>query len=73
MMVTAKVTPNVTKPDCQASAGEVALVGVLLESEGQPAGVAMLVVVNDLDGGPSDPVPLEASVSQEILKTVSAG
>lgn len=73
MMVTAKVTPNVTKPGCQASSGEVALVGVLLESEGQPAGVAMLVVVNDLDGGPSDPTPLEASVSQEILKTVSAG
>lgn len=73
MTVTAKVTQTVTNPDCQAGTGEVALVGVLLESEGQPAGVAMLVVVNDLDGGPSDPAPLESSVSQEILKTVSAG
>lgn len=73
MTLTAKVTPNVAKPDCQASSGEVALVGVLLESDGQPDGVAMLVVVNDLEGGPSDPKPLEASVTQEILKTVSAG
>lgn len=73
MMLTAKVTPTVTKPDCQAKSGEVGLVGVLLESEGQPNGVAMLVVVNDLEGGPADPTPLEASVTQEILKTVSAG
>ena len=73
MTVTAKVTPNVTEPDCQATTGEVALIGVLLESEGQPNGVAMLVVVNDLEGGPDDPAPIEASVTQEILKTVSAG
>jgi hypothetical protein len=73
MTVTAKVTPNVTKPGCQATSGEIALIGVLLESEGQPNGVAMLVVVNDLAGGPSDPTPLDASVSQEILKTVSVG
>jgi hypothetical protein len=73
MTVTATVTPNVTKPECQATSGEIALVGVLLESEGQPNGVAMLVVVNDLEGGPADPEPLDTSVSQEILKTVSAG
>ncbi|MGB3441622.1 MAG: hypothetical protein WBA97_22980 [Actinophytocola sp.] len=73
MTVTAKVTQTVTKPECQASSGEIALVGVLLESDGQPSGVAMLVVVNDLEGGPADPKPLDASVSQEILKTVSAG
>lgn len=73
MTLTAKVTPTVTKPECQANAGEVGIVGVLLESEGQPNGVAMLVVVNDLEGGPSDPAPLDASVTQEILKTVSAG
>ncbi|MFC4854552.1 hypothetical protein [Actinophytocola glycyrrhizae] len=73
MTLTAKVTPEVTKPDCQATSGEVALVGVLLESDGQPNGVAMLVVVNDLAGGPAEPAPLGADVTQEILKTVRAG
>jgi hypothetical protein len=73
MTVTAKVTQQVSKPNCQATEGEVVLVGVLLETEGQPKGVAMLVVVNDLTGGPSDPKPLDASVSQEILGTVKAG
>lgn len=72
MMLTAKVTPTVTKTACQATTGEVGLVGVLLETDGEPSGVAMLVVVNDLDGGPADPAPLEASVTQEVLKTVSA-
>lgn len=73
MALTAKVTQTVTDPKCQAKTGEVALVGVLLESDGQPNGVAMLVVVNDLDGGPEDPAALDTSVAQEILKTVSAG
>jgi hypothetical protein len=73
MMLTAKVTPTVTKPACQATKGEVALVGILLETDGKPTGVAMLVVVNDLDGGPETPKPLEASVSQDILKTVKVG
>lgn len=73
MTVTAKVKQQVSKPNCQATEGEVALVGVLLETEGQPKGVAMLVVVNDLTGGPSDPKPLDPSVSQEILGTVKAG
>lgn len=73
MTVTAKVKQQVTKPNCQATEGEVALVGVLLETDGQPKGVAMLVVVNDLTGGPSDPKPLDPSVTQEILGTVKAG
>lgn len=73
MMLTAKVTQQVTKPACQAKTGEIGLVGVLLESDGEPAGVAMLVVVNDLDGGPDEPPALDPSVTQEILKTVGTG
>jgi hypothetical protein len=72
MTVTAKVTPKVTIPNCQASEAEVALVGVLLETDGKPTGVAMLVVVNDLKGNPVDPKPLDPSVTQEILGTVKA-
>ena len=71
--LTAKITPTVTKPACQATSGEIAIVGVLLETEGQPKGVAMLVVVNDLAGGPAEPKPIAASVSQDILATVKAG
>jgi hypothetical protein len=70
MTVTATVKQNVTKPNCQATEGEVAMVGVLLEQDGKPKGVAMLVVVNDTTGGPSDPKPLDPSVSQDILGTV---
>lgn len=70
MTLTAKVKQNVTKPNCQAGEGEVAMVGVLLEQDGKPKGVAMLVVVNDTTGGPSDPKPLDPSVSQDILSTV---
>lgn len=73
MTLTAKVTPTVTKPACEATEGEVALVGVLLETEGKPKGVAMLVVVNDLAGGPETPKPTAASVSQDVLKTVKVG
>lgn len=71
MTLTAKVTQNVTNPKCQAAEGEVAMVGVLLEQDGKPKGVAMLVVVSDVTGGPSDPKPLDPSVSQEILGTVT--
>lgn len=70
MTLTAKVKQNVTKQNCQAAEGEVAMVGVLLEQDGKPKGVAMLVVVNDTTGGPSDPKPLDPSVSQDILGTV---
>lgn len=72
LTLTAKVTQNVTKPNCQATQGEVAIVAVPLEAEGEPTGVAMLVVVNDLAGGPATPAPLAAQVSQDILKTVQA-
>ena len=73
MTLSAKVTPQVTVPACEASEGEVALVGVLLEEEGEPSGVAMLVVVGDAAGGPADPAPLPKSVAQEILASVSVG
>lgn len=71
LKLTAKVKPTVTKPACQATEGEVALIGVLLE--GDTTGVAMLAVVNDLAGGPDDPKPVDASVTQKILDSVKAG
>jgi hypothetical protein len=73
MALTAKVTVTVTKPNCQASEAEVGIVGVPVQAQGQPKGVAMLVVVNDLKGGPADPKTLDTSVTQEILGTVKAG
>jgi hypothetical protein len=72
MTVTAKVKPKITKPNCQASEAEVALVGVLLETDGKPTGVSMLVVVNDVKGGPGDPKTLDPALTQEILGTVKA-
>jgi hypothetical protein len=71
MTLAAKVTPRVTVPACEATEGEVAIVGVLLEEEGEPAGVAMLVVVSDVRGGPADPKALPKSVAQEILASTS--
>jgi hypothetical protein len=73
MTVTAKIKQNVQKPNCQAQNGEIAIVGILLETDGKPKGVAMLAVVNDLDGGPSDPKALDPSLTQEILGTVKTG
>lgn len=73
VIVSAKVTPEVTAPACEASEGEIAIVGVLLEEEGKPAGVAMLAVVSDVAGGPDDPAPLPKSVAEEILGSVAVG
>jgi hypothetical protein len=70
MTVTAKVKVKVTVPNCQATDAEVAIVGVPVEEEGKPKGVAMLVVVSDVAGGPSETKSLDPSVTQEILKTV---
>lgn len=69
----AAVTQRVTKPKCQATKGDVAIVGVRIKEEGKPAGVAMLVVVSDVQGGPASPKPLPASVADDILATVQAG
>jgi hypothetical protein len=71
--ITAPVTPKVTLPKCEAAKGEVAIIGVLLEEDGKPAGVAMLAVVSDVEGGPDDPRPLPADVAQQILDTARAG
>lgn len=73
LMVTSTVVPTVTKPNCQATESEVGVIGVVLEQDGKPAAVALLVVVNDLTGGPADPPPLAASVTQEILASVRVG
>ena len=71
MKLTAKVTTNATG-NCVASEAEVAMVGVEVQEEGKPKGVAMLVVVSDVAGGPAEPKPLDSSVPQEILSTVAA-
>lgn len=72
-IVTAPVTPVVTDPDCEASKGEVAIIGVLLEESGEPAGVAMLAVVSDVGGGQADPKPLPTDVAQDILASARLG
>jgi hypothetical protein len=71
--VTAPVTPQVADPKCEAAKGEVAIVGVLLEQDGQPSGVAMLVVVSDVEGGPDDPKSLPTDVAQDILDSARVG
>jgi|SRR3954469_20682795 hypothetical protein len=71
--ITAPVTPKVSVPKCEAAKGEIAIIGVLLEDDGQPAGVAMLVVVSDAQGGPDDPKPLPADVAQDILDSARVG
>jgi hypothetical protein len=71
MTLTAKLTPTADGP-CEATEAEVAMVGVEVQEEGKPTGVALLVVVSDTAGGPADPKPLDPAISQEILSTVSA-
>lgn len=73
MTVTAKVKVKVTIPNCQATDAEVAIVGVPVEEQGKPKGVAMLVVVSDVSGGPSGTKTLDPAVTQDILKTVKVG
>jgi hypothetical protein len=68
---TAKLTITPTKPACEATSGEVAIVGVLIEEDGKTVGVRMLVVVNDLAGGPADPPGLPDPMAEEILDTVT--
>lgn len=73
MTLSATVTPQVTTPKCEASKGEIAIVGVLLEENGKSSGVAMLAVVSDVSGGPGDPAPLPRSVTKTILASVKVG
>jgi hypothetical protein len=69
--VTAGLTVQPTKPECEATVGEVAVVGVALEQNGKVAGVRVLVVVNDLEGGPADPKPLPDPLADQILETLT--
>jgi hypothetical protein len=68
--LTVKVTPVVTDANCEASNGEVAIIGLPGEGSGQPLSVAMVVVVNDLAGGPATPPGLPDPLAEEILSTV---
>lgn len=68
--ITVKLTVQPTKPACEATSGEVALIGYPIEKDGKPAGVRMLVVVNDLDGGPATPPGLPDPLAEEILGTL---
>lgn len=65
VLVTAKLTIDPENPDCDASAGEVVVLAVKLDR-----GVGVLAVVNDLQGGPSDPPSAPDGVIQQIIGTV---
>jgi hypothetical protein len=52
---------------CEASTGEVAILGVPLDN----GGVRLLVVVNDLSGGPATPPALPDPLAEDILSTVT--
>jgi hypothetical protein len=64
--LTAKVTVTPTKPECEATNGEVAVVTVPVQG-----GVRVLVVVDDLVGGPANPKPLPDSTAEDILASLS--
>jgi hypothetical protein len=68
--LTVTVTPVVTDANCDASSGEVAIIGLPVEAGGRPRGVVMVVVVNDLAGGPATPPGLPNPLAEEILSTV---
>jgi hypothetical protein len=71
VLLTAKLTVAPGNPECDATSGEVAVVGVKIEQDGKPAGVRMLVVVNDLAGGPAKPAAVPDPVAEEILGTLT--
>lgn len=70
-IVTAKLTIQPTKPDCEATSGEVAVLAVGIENAGKVESVRVVVVVNDLQGGPADPKPLPDPLAEDILDSVS--
>lgn len=69
--LTVKLTVTPTKPACEATSGEVAIIGVPIEEGGKTTAVRMLVVVNDLAGGPADPKSPPDDLAEEILTTFS--
>ncbi|HEU5470831.1 MAG TPA: hypothetical protein VFV67_09270 [Actinophytocola sp.] len=71
MTIKLTVTPN--NAECEATSGEVAIVGVGIEEGGKLAAVRMLVVVNDLAGGPASPPGLPDPLAEEILTTLKLG
>lgn len=70
-VVTAKLTITPASAECEATTGEVAVVGVEIDKGGKPTGVRMVVVVNDLAGGPATPPALPDALAEQILETVS--
>jgi hypothetical protein len=71
--VTVKLTVTPGKPECDATSGEVAVVGVPIEQGGKVTAVRMLVVVNDLAGGPATPPGMPDPLAEEILTTFTLG
>jgi hypothetical protein len=71
--VTVKLTVTPSDPECDATSGEVAVVGVPIEQGGKVTAVRMLVVVNDLAGGPAKPPGLPDPLAEEILTTFTLG
>ena len=69
--VTAKLTVTPLNPECEATGGEVAVVGVAVEKAGKVEGIRVLVVVNDLVGGPATPKPLPDPLAEEMLGTLT--
>lgn len=69
--VTAKLTVAPPNPECEATSGEVAVTGAAIEKGGKLVGVRLLVVVNDLEGGPATPKPLPDPLAEDILETLS--
>jgi hypothetical protein len=67
--LTVKLTVTPGKPECDATSGEVAVVGVPIERSGKVVAIRMLVVVNDLAGGPATPPGLPDPLAEEILTT----
>src|SRR5262249_6922236 len=69
--VTAKLTVQPAKPECEATSGEVAVAAAAIKEGDKLVGVRLLVVVNDLAGGPSTPPALPDPLAEEILTTFS--
>ncbi|HET9142101.1 hypothetical protein [Actinophytocola sp.] len=70
--LTVKLTVTPAKPECDATSGEVAILGVPVERGGK-ATIRMLVVVNDLAGGPATPPGLPDPLAEEILAGFKLG
>ncbi|EWC62115.1 hypothetical protein UO65_2629 [Actinokineospora spheciospongiae] len=67
--LTADVGTKPTKPDCEASGAAISVLAVDLDNAtaDHPSGVALLVVVRDRAGGPTDPAPVPDPVAAGIL------